>query len=345
MSDTIKLYQQGNITAHETSATIQTDPFRALLSPYKKLSFPSSNLIVLQARSVSFAANTLGQTTHIYSSTLYADMISLANYFADWGCSYQTQEGAIHTMTITAPWDTISSEDWFISRFASDQWEIIPQQAEKSILSTGYLKDPYASPAGTGNYTILPLQLQAAVLVATKNGGTTLNLTGSSLTATQKTQFAPFVPAANAILSFKTIGIDSIPQFTQTLKRTAVIDRNNTNGAFLEAADLSRNAINAQGTINYIYSTPDLISSFAIPADTVGSFLLPSYAKKYGVVNIDTITYTINAGWLVKPPTVQFIGRNKIQLTQEFVWNEWIYGMYYIKSPPGDFPLVLTATQ
>ena len=34
------------------------------------------------------------------------------------------------------------------------------------------------------------------------------------------------------------------------------------------------------------------------------------------------------AGWLVKPPTYSYISPIKIQLTQEYIWNEWIDSLY-----------------
>jgi hypothetical protein len=337
------VHQRTDNTFVETNAFNQADPFRTRLSPYKKLAFPTSTYITLQARTANYTPNTLGTTQHIYSTPNYGDIKDLSDYFADWGCSYSVQEGPIHTITIQAPWDTISSTDWDVSLYASEQWEIVPQVGTKNLFYNGLLYNPFALPTATGNYITLPLGLQAAVSVAAKNGNTYLNLTGSSLSNAQKAAYAPFVPWANYMLMYNKMGIEGVPSYTQLLKRTAVIDKNNLNQAFQGLADQTRVSINSQGSVNYICSTKDLIRNYAIPSDTVGQFLLPSYSKGVGVISVDPTVYIAYAGWLIKPPTLQFIGRNKVQLTQEFLWDEWAQGLYYISSPSGDFPLIYTS--
>ena len=318
---------------------IQDDPFVALQSPYQVLSFPSGPQIKLQSRVVSFTPNVLGNTTHIYTTPDYNDIVQLAQYFADWQCSYSIQEGAVHTITVQAPWDTITSEDWWISPFASEQWELIPQTGTKSLLYSGLLSSSFDPPTAEGNYQILPLALQSAVSVAIKNGNAYINYTGSTLSSTQKTNLAPFIPLANKILMYTKAGIEGIPSYTQVLKRTACVDINNKTGAFQTEADSVQQELNDQGTVNFVYSTPDLLKQYDIPADTIGKFLPGSYYKVLGITygNLDPLTYRAYAGWLVKPPTIQFIGRNKIQFTQEFEWNEWAEGLYYIRSAESDF--------
>lgn len=339
-SNTLNYYQSGNLSYSEATAVLQNDPFRSLTSPYKALSFPVSNGIILSARNVQFTPNTLGSTTHIYNSPLYADMISLANYFADWGCSYTIQEGAIHTITVTCPWDTVSSSDWYISMYASEQWEIVPNQLTKEIKNSGLLYNTFLPPSST-NTVILPNILKMAVDYARKND-CAINISGSDFNPTLIAALTPtMLAAASQTLNYYKLGVEGIPNYTQTIKRTAVIDKNNKNMAFNKLADVQQASLNKNsGTVNYILSTPELISLYEIPADTVGKFLMPSYKKKINVTNIDDYVYYSFAGWLVKPPSFQFIGRNKVQLTQEFIWDEWLEGLYYIHSTVNDFPAV-----
>ena len=342
----IRYHQTGQAgTDSPGSATyLSADPFVTLLSPYKSLSFPTSGAITLAPRLVSYAANTLATTTHIYSTPVYADITGLADYFADWGCSYTIAEGPTHTITVQCPWDTITSEDFVVSEYASDQWELVPQQGFKNLLYSGILANPFVAPnVSDGNLQVLPLTLQSTVQIANKSGYGYLNITGS-LTPEQQTQYASFVPAANKTLIYMKLGIEGTPQFTQILKRTAVIPITNPQNAFLTAADLEHYGLNANGTINFIYSTPDLLNTYPIPADTVGKFMLPSFSQQMGVVNLDPIHYATYAGWLVKPPSLQFIGRNKMQITQEFVWDLWAEGLFYIKSPITDFPLAISCS-
>ena len=322
---------------------LRADPFLNVLSPNKYLSFPNNSTITLAPRTVNYAANTLGTTKHSYTSPLQSDIIALANYFADFGFSYQIAEGPVYTITVDIAQDTITNEDLVVSEYASEQWEIVPVQGSKSLIYSGLIPNPFAPPTNTGNYQTLPLTLQSAIQRANKTGGNYLNIT-SSLTPAEQAQYAGKVVTANLILQYLKLGIEGIPQYTQTLKRTAVIDVHNTQGAFKTEADTFQRTLNDQGTVNYVLSAQDMLNNYAIPAHTVGQFMLPSYSKVLGIPNLDPIIYSVYAGYLVQPPTVSFIGLNKVQITQLFVWDEYASGLYYIPSDPADFPLIYTAS-
>ena len=324
----------------------QPDPFANLPSPNLGLSFPSSNYINLQPRKESFSATLLGSTTHIYTSPLYEDMQSLAKYFGDWGATFEIQEGATHTMTVQVPWGTISNEDWWISDYASEQWELIPNNESKDILLTGVLANVFSSPISTQNTVILPDVFKVAVQRAYDNKANFITLQ-SAVSASYSG--SAFIPYAQMILDYKRFGIDSVPSYTQTLKRTAVIDARNINGAFQTTIDNELSSFQVtNGTINIILSTPQLLRSYSIPADTVGKLMLPSYRKQISIysnqsapaIPTQSTKYEIFAGWLIKPPTFNFISRFKIQMTQEFVWNEWIDHLYYSYSLLTEYPLV-----
>ena len=321
---------------------IKQDPFLDKLSPNKLLPFPNSNSITLGARTVSFAANTLGSTKHVYTSMYLSDIKALAAYFADFGFSYQITEGPVFTIGVDVAWDDITAEDFTVSEYASEQWEISPVSGTKSLVYSGLIPNPFLPPTANGNYVVMPLTLQSAVQRANKTGGNYLNIT-SSLTSAQATQYAPFIPIANNVLQYLKLGVEGVPQYTQTIKRTAVIDIHNSQGAFQSEADDFQQELNAQGTINYILSQPQMLKKYAIPGNTVANFMMPSYSKVLGVPNIDPIIYSVYAGYLVQPPTISFIGLNKMQITQLFVWDEWAAGLYYIASSANDFPLVYSA--
>jgi hypothetical protein len=327
-------YHQNNLTYTEQSANIQADPFKNLPSPNLGLSFPVSNVLKLTARKVSFQITTLGQTTQTYTSPLYADMTALANYFSDWSCNYDIQEGPVHTFTATAPWDTMTGADFNISLYASEQWELLPTMDIKPLYANGTLANPFLPPTVGGNYIILPVPVQLAVQNSIENK-TIINITSGS--------YVPWNSVANQIQQYIRMGVEGVPSYTQTLKRTAVIDRNNSNNAFQLAADATRSDLNYQGTVNYILSTKDMIAQYSIPHNTVAKFLNNSYSKLSNP-NIDVFRWKTYAGWLVKPPTFNFISRNKVQLTQEFVWNEYLSGIYYIESPASDFPQIIVPT-
>jgi len=345
MSNLISYHQTNNdlnLNPSDGTSYAQIDPFRNLSSPNLNISFPTSAQIKLSPRKVNFQPNTLGNTAHVYTTPNYSDIIALANYFADWSCAYEIQEGPIHTMTVQIPWDTITSEDFWISDFASEQWEIVPNMDQKSLIFNGLLANPFALPSSiAGNYVILPDVLKAGVQKAFENKYAFFSMpSGSSIPSSS------FIPYAQKTLNYMRFGVEGVPSYTQTLKRTAVIDERNSNNAFQKAIDLERASFSQNnGTINYIMSTPDLITEYSVPQDTVAKFMLPSYSKAITVQTYDSAQYITWAGWLVKPPSFQFITRNKIQLTQEFIWNEWLDGLYHISSNIADFPLVVsTAT-
>ena len=322
---------------------IKTDPFLTKLSPNKYLSFPASNSITSGPRTVSFTANTLGSTKHVYTSLYQTDIKLLAAYFADFGFSYQITEGPTFTISVDVAWDDITDEDYTISEYASEQWEITPVAGSKSLVYSGLLPNPFLPPTAAGNYQVMPLTLQSAVQRANKTGGNYLNIT-SSLTPTEQAQYANYVVTGNTVLQYLKLGVEGVPQYTQTIKRTAVIDVHNSQGAFQREADVFQAELNAQGTINYLLSAQDMLRNYAIPGNTVANFMMPSYSKVLGVPNIDPIVYKVYAGYLIQPPQISFIGLNKMQVTQNFVWDEFAAGMFYIASRESDFPLVYSAS-
>lgn len=312
---------------------IQSDPFMGLSSPSKGLSFPSATTITLAPRTVSFQINTLGNSTHIYQSVLYEDIIALSLYFADWGFSYNTQEGAVHKITVTVPWDTISFSDFDESEFTSEQWEIIPKEVTRPLTNCGLFDS-------NGYGYFLPQVFKTAIDLAYKNNTATISApAGVSFTGT----LASFLPQANLILQMKRAGIQGTPSGTQVVKRTACVDINNVNDAFDTIADVNyRNAIVEYGTPNLIYSTTDLYNAYPIP-DAVQVKLLPSYRKQITVGSTDQYNIFTYAGWRVQAPQIQFITRNKMVFQQLFEWDEWMqYLFFFVDASPANFPLVNT---
>ena len=334
MINQTSIYYPNGVSHIENTSYLAPDPFASLPSPNLGLSFPNSNLIKLSARKVSYQISTLGQTTQTYTSPNYADMTALANYFADWSCNYEIQEGPIHTFIATAPWDTMTNADFNVSLYASEQWELVPTMDVKPLYANGLLANSFLPPTAGGNYTILPVPVQLAVQNSIENK-TIVNIISGS--------YAPFNAVAQQVQQYIRMGVEGVPSYTQTLKRTAVIDKNNRNNAFNLAADYEYKSLNAQGTSNFILSTNDLINKYYVPHDTVAKFMYPSYLKLSNP-RIDVFQWSSYAGWLVKPPSFQFISRNKVQLTQEFAWNEYLEGIYYIGSQESDFVQVVTPT-
>lgn len=317
---------------------IQEDPFLSLVSPNKGLAFPNSTYIKLEPRTAEFSPTTLGNTKHVYTSPYYEDINALAEYFADWSCHYKAVEGPLHLIEVDIPWDTINFTDFTVSEFVSEQWEILPNVDTKALAVNGLLANPFLPPSATGNYIVLPDVMKIAVQNAFDNKyaltlPATVPMSGS---------LAPFLPYAQQILNYMRGGVQGVPSVTQTVKRTAIVDVRNTNGAFQKVVDAERASLNAEGTVNFIISTDDLVSGYDVQSSTA-ALLYPSYCKQITVTGLEASQYYAHAGWLVTPPTSKFITPNKVQFEQHFVWNEYLAGMYYIKSSIGSFPLVANA--
>lgn len=317
----------------------QPDPFLYTPSPNESYSFPQSNTILFGPRVEDFQNTTLGETTMKYASRYITDIRGLTKYYGDWGASWQIRGGAMYEIDVHVPFGVMSFEDWQIPLAASENWEIQPQQQDKSLVVNGVLASSFTPASVAGGYIILPAPMQVAVNTALTNNLYTLSSPSGSLA-----QYADWIGPAQMILNYARAGITSIQSYTQVLKRSAVIDRNNSNQLFQTAADIEQKTLNAQGNVNVVYSTPDLILNYGIPQDTVAKFMYPSYSKQMNVATYDPFVMTSYAGWLAGPITAQFITRTKVQLSQYFYWNEWAGHIYYINSSQGDFPLNIIAS-
>jgi hypothetical protein len=341
MAAVIKYHDQatGQTNISDTDGDyIQQDPFKSLISPNKELAFPSSTYIKLLPRKSTFAPTTLGNTKHVYQSPYYEDVIALSEYFVDWSCVVETIEGAMHTVEVDVPWDTISQSDFTVSEFVSEQWEILPSADIKPLAVNGLLANPFLTPSTTGNYVVLPDVLKIAVQNAYDNKYSfTIPASGSI-----SSSLAPFLPYCQQILNYMRGGVDGVPSSTQTLKRTAIVDVRNTNRAFQKLVDFERASLNQEGTVNFMVATQDLVTGYSV-INSAAALLYPSYCKKITVTGLEPTQYYAYAGWKISPPTSKFITPNKIQYEQHFEWNEYLAGMYYIKSQPGSFPLVVAA--
>lgn len=312
---------------------IQSDPFLGLASPVKGLPFPDVTNIILHARKVAFQINTLGNTIHRYSSIFYSDIVALSLYFADWGFSYNTTEGAVHAFDVTIPWDTIAFTDFNESLFTSEQWEIMPRQVVRSLNNSGLFDS-------NGVTYFLPQIFKTAIELALKNNVSTIALPdGVAMTGT----LASFIPQANLILQLRRAGIQGNAISAQTIKRTACVDINNVNGAFESVADIQyQNDVEEFGCPNLIYSSTDLAIKYPIP-QTVIDRLLPSYSKTISVGSVDQISIKSFAGWMVHPPQVIFVTKNKMVFQQLFEWDEWLqYNYFFVNNDAVHYPLVNT---
>ena len=84
----------------DTNAVVYSGPNFLVDDPATGLpGFPSTNAI-LQSRKVNFTLTNLGTTTKIYTSGYKADIVALAEFYADLGCTIDIEEGPVYKIQV-----------------------------------------------------------------------------------------------------------------------------------------------------------------------------------------------------------------------------------------------------
>ena len=320
---------------------VLNDPFVGAISPNKGLSLPNTSTITLVSRKTNFAPNTLGTTTKVYTSPLVSDIQNLANFYADFGCSYEINTGPVYTMTVTIPFDEISEQDYYINQAVLENWEIVPTSGQKPLASTNWYLNPSLSINANGNMYAFPDPVKAAIYYAYNNQASTIIIPQSG-----SVSYAGYLPFAQQVLSMMRAGITHTPSWTQTIKRSAIIDLNNSNNSFNTQGDVSFKNYTTNLNRNTILSKTEMISNYTIPR-VVQNLMYPSYSKVLSVVSSTSgvqqdsgASVIVTAGYMVQPITYQYITKNKIQLAQNFVWDEWVSGLYYVPGYNSYYPII-----
>jgi hypothetical protein len=294
----------------------------------------------LESRRVSFQSSALGNTTKVYKTADLQDVQDLVKYYADFGFSYEivTGQNPFIALTVNVPYDEITNEDWNIALSATENWEIIPNSGIKDISSTAFITNAFTTPSagptpGIGSQFYFPEEWKQSINASYNESGKSGVVTSVDIPLSASAAYQPY---ANTILALKNSKVEGVPVFGHTLKRTAVIDKWNTNKAFQTAADtFIKEQMWSEGSTNFCYSKAALIANYDIP-ETVSSFLIDGYSKPLitsgstGAVNIRKY-----GSYLIKPPTLQFIGINKLQITQEYVFDEWVESSFYFLTVNG----------
>lgn len=274
--------------------------------------FPNTDAI-LQSRKSSFSPSSLGSTVKVYSSTTKASIIALGTFYAGWGATYEIEEGPIYKITVTLPYDEFTNVDQYPLNWAF--WEIIPNQIDRSIFDVGIYSPSVSGGQISSTRQKINLEQKAAVDYAAKNPTLTVNLSVKNDPDWTSKQYI-----AQNFLALSRLKADSMMAFTQTLKRSVILNAKSS-----QIVDPIQNT-NAYG--NFVVAKNDLISLFNIPIG-ISPYMRDSYSRLRTIQGQDGVTLVGLAGYLVKPPTLQLISPNKIQLTQEFVWDEWLDSLYY----------------
>lgn len=313
LADT-KAVQYGGVTPY------RDDPAEGLPG------WPGLNGAILQSRKMNFTLTNLGTTTKVYTCGVKSSIVALAHFYADYGATIDIEEGPVYKLTVNLPYDEFSGLDADPSNYAL--WEVIPNSAERDIFEVGIFS-PTTQGGQISNYRQkVNNTIKGAIEQASKNPMMTVNLT-------VKPEWASSQYVAENFLALKRLKADGVQAFTQTLRRTIVINTRNNN-AYDPISE------NASGNISPLICKNDIIALYSVPYN-IQIHMLPSYARQRSVTGQDSVVLAALGGYLVKKPTYQQVTPNKIQLTQEFIWDEWLDSLYrpwdgdYSKFPPTSF--------
>ena len=318
---------------------VYPDPFIGFNSPFENIPYPQSDTLQFLGAEVDYSPTNLGTSKLIYKSPELTDIRNMVRYAADWQASYHIapppQE--LYTLEVTYPWDVLTQEDVFASEFTTEQWFLQPQENTKPLLQAGLLINPFELP-NQNNLVILPDIMKIAVQNCFNNNVLSIVPPSSSIST-----YGPFVPYAQQQLNYLRGGVQGIPSWTQTLQRVAIIDIANVNDAFNNPMDDLSAQLVADGmtTPGFLLSTQAMLQNYTI-TPAVAKKLLPSYSIQVNVSGIDPVTYTGYAAWRWTPPSIKPISFNKLSLSQNFFWDVYLSGLYFINSNINDFPLVYT---
>lgn len=291
--------------------------------PY--LDDPATNLAgwpgtsaVLQSRKMNFTLTNLGTTTKIYTGGSYADMHNLADFYINLGATVDMEEGPVYKLTVNLPYDEFFNLDADPLKYAL--WEVTPHAVERDIFDVGIFAPPNAGGVISNTRKTVNNTIKGAIQFAYKNPNLTVDLTVKpEWAAVPGTQYL-----AENFLALKRLGSDSVQGFTQTVKRTLVVNVKNS----LAYDPITEGGIPYGRTLNVLLSAGELVNLYNVPP-AISVHFMPSYSRTKTITGQDGVTLVGLAGYLAKRPTYQQVTPNKIQLSQEFVWDEWMDSLYY----------------
>lgn len=276
----------------------------------------------LSGRKCSYQPSTGGQTIKTYTCEKKEDVIALADYYSkNWGASYDIEEGATYKIIVNLPWDELTDQDYTTPEADVATWEIVPTAVQESILAQ-QIWNPVS-----GSYTYLPHELRNVVKEAYDKKGVIRYNTGSLA------EYAQYTPVAQLALQLLRADIKGTNRYVITVKRSVTININD------ETDWGNENKLNVyyDTKLPLVMSKEAMITTYNIKPKIYGR-MLPSYKKRINDTK-DSIPIYSYAGYLIERPTYQFLTSNKVSITQNFYWNEYVSNLYAFVGAAADFPL------
>ena len=280
--------------------------------------FPSTNAVLQPNRRTTYSPTTLGSTVKSYTGTL-ADIDAIARYAADRGYSFTTENlpANVYKIELTLPYDEITNSDGEAA--PTPTFEIVPTIVARDIFEAGIYD--VRDNSFTQRYTV-PLDVRNSIKAKLKNHNLPL--------ITNETKYGKYRPMAEQFYNLLSVGINTVKANLITVKRSAVYAINNNH--VKNYPQLTDNIINP------IISNYTLINAFGVTGDAAKQLISSYGLYKTSVILGDVYDSVAYAGYLVGRPTRQYITSTKVQITQEFIFDEWMDGVYPLGSNAMDFP-------
>lgn len=257
--------------------------------------------LVEQPQVATWKIGTGGNTrrTFIGSPT---EIVAQALFLQNLGYETEITTGPKYTLTATINVDLVTNPNTSTEPEPTPTWELIPHPMEQSIYECGR---PFVA--------ALPSTVKASIETKLKNPQNK-----SLFVVPIEYSSAQLIDDAFRIYTMKSLGLDSRRIYTVSLKRSIIVSSRYTCNWSLD-------------NVNAVLTTNKLINDYNVPMVMRG-LLPPAYSAPEVIPIEDKTVANRNVvipffyGWLEQHPSYQFVSSNKIQISQEWVFNKWVVG-------------------
>lgn len=253
--------------------------------------------LVEQPMVCSWKIGTGGNTKRTFTGTA-TDINNQALYLQQFGYETEITTGPKWTLVATINIDLATNPESTTEPEPTPTWELVPHALEQNLYE------------GELGYQ-LPTEVKNTIESKVKNP----NDNTKFIVPLEYARNATMVDRACRIYAMKQMGIDSSRIYTIALKRSIIVSSNyNLNWSI--------------DNTNYVLSTNRVVSTYGVP--NVLRSLLPDSSiadQNIPMTSIVANKYIIIPfyyGWLEQHPSYQFVGSNRIQISQEWIFNKWV---------------------
>jgi hypothetical protein len=235
-----------------------------------------------------------GDTTTITgTATTQAEAVTKALYYRNNGWSVSVeQQGKADLWTVSATYNADTITDPSDARIPDITWEVMPHMYEQNILDI--TDREWAKDLSPTTKTLI----EAACKQGNKDGNPVLTTVGD----------IKQLPHAKLAYNLKVRGLDSRQSFTTGVKRSVIVSTR-----FNIDWSLTNN--------DKVLSKNVLIHNYFVPLWVAR--LLPDSDE---TIQTDSGGFDYFYGYLETQPTYQGVAGNRVQISQEWIYNQWSAG-------------------